>query len=149
MALFLRHRSNSKGPELNHLNQHKELKWNRIGRSSASLALAVMAVCAVPVLTQTSSSAPPVSSETLKQTQQNQNKKSKVILERSTDENGDVVDGANPVSSNPAGPNPAGQKPAAQGQPVAKPVGSSDTQAASAGLTPEPAAQLAAENTER
>ena len=49
---------------------------------------------------QTTSSAPPVSSQTLQETQQNQAKKSKVILQRSTDENGQTTD--NPTPATPA-----------------------------------------------
>jgi hypothetical protein len=42
---------------------------------------------------QTSSGVPPVSSETMQETQKNQAKKGKVILSRSTDENGQTTDG--------------------------------------------------------
>ena len=62
-------------------------------KSTVSLALALL-VLSTPALTQTSSSAPPVSSQTIQETQQNQDKKSKVILQRSIDENGNTVDGA-------------------------------------------------------
>ena len=44
-------------------------------------------------IAQTSSGTPPVSSETIQQTQQNQSKKGKVILQRSIDENGQTVEG--------------------------------------------------------
>jgi hypothetical protein len=94
-------------------------------------------VCGSPSFAQTSSSAPPVSSETLQQTQKNQAKKGKVILQRSLDENGQVVDGPQtPVSaSQPAPANPT----APQGKQAAAPAPSS---------TPS-SAQLALENAER
>ncbi len=94
-------------------------------------------MCGSPSFAQTSSSAPPVSSETLQQTQKNQAKKGKVILQRSLDENGQVVDGPQtPVSaSQPAPANPT----APQGKQAAAPAPSS---------TPS-SAQLALENAER
>jgi hypothetical protein len=53
----------------------------------------ILSVIAMPLASaQTSSSAPPVSSETIQQTEQNQAKKGKVILQRSIDENGQVID---------------------------------------------------------
>ena len=57
------------------------------------------AILALPLAShaQTTSSAPPVSSQTLQETQQNQTKKSKVILQRSTDENGQTTDNTTPV----------------------------------------------------
>jgi hypothetical protein len=59
-------------------------------------AAILLSLPAAPALAQTSSSAPPVSSQTIQQTQQNQDKKSKVILQRSIDENGQTVDGVTP-----------------------------------------------------
>ena len=55
---------------------------------------------------QTSSSVPPVSSQTIQETQQNQEKKGKVILSRSIDENGQTVDGPSilPEQAPPAHP---------------------------------------------
>jgi len=47
-----------------------------------------------PVLAQTSSSAPPVSSQTNLETEQHQAKKGKVLFHRSTDENGQTTDDA-------------------------------------------------------
>jgi hypothetical protein len=73
-------------------------------KSTAIPAFAVLFFLAAPALAQTSSSAPPVSSQTLQETQQNQDKKSKVILQRSLDENGNTVDGA--AQPNPATPQP-------------------------------------------
>lgn len=57
------------------------------------------AILALPLATlaQTTSSAPPVSSQTLQETQQNQAKKAKIILERSTDESGQTKDSAAPA----------------------------------------------------
>jgi len=54
------------------------------------------AILALPLAShaQTTSSAPPVSSQSLQETQQNQAKKAKVILQRSTDEDGQTADGA-------------------------------------------------------
>ncbi len=80
---------------------------------------------------QTSSSAPPVSSETIRQTDKNKQKKSKVILQRSTDENGQTNDGpaANdlPLSKDlpsPAAaskqPEPPTTKTAPEAAPIAK-----------------------------
>jgi hypothetical protein len=72
------------------------------------------------VTAQTSTSAPPVSAQTIQETQQNQDKKSKVILQRSIDANGQVVDGsgANPDAGGKSGtggaaPNPQPEAPAA------------------------------------
>jgi len=67
----------------------------RVCPAAASTVLAVLFLSAAltdRASAQTSTGAPPVSSDTIQQTEQNQAKKSKVILERSTDENGDVVD---------------------------------------------------------
>ena len=64
---------------------------------------------------QTSSSTPPVSSQTIQQTQQNQDKKSKVILQRSIDQNGQTVDGVAPNAQTPPTGTPAPTQP---GQPV-------------------------------
>ena len=55
------------------------------------LALALLLVT-MQVVAQTSSGTPPVSSQSIQETQKNQAKKSKVILHRSTDENGQIVD---------------------------------------------------------
>jgi hypothetical protein len=58
--------------------------------------LVAVTLAAAPSFAQTSSSAPPVSSQTLQETQKNQDKKGKVILQRSIDENGNTVDGPTP-----------------------------------------------------
>jgi hypothetical protein len=71
-------------------------------------ALTALLVLSAPALAQTSSSAPPVSSQTIQQTQQNQDKKSKVILQRSIDENGQTVDSA-PQQTTPQQPKIAAQ----------------------------------------
>ena len=63
-------------------------------------------------LAQTPSTTPPVSSVPSQETQQNQ--KSKVILRRSIDENGQTVDGASPQTT------PAGQPPKIAAQPTAE-----------------------------
>jgi hypothetical protein len=60
--------------------------------ASPILAAAILA-CAITAAAQTTSGTPPVSSETIQQTQQNQTKKGKVILQRSIDENGQTVEG--------------------------------------------------------
>ena len=67
-----------------------------------------------PAYAQTSSGTPPVSSQTIQQTEQNQAKKSKVILQRSIDENGQTVDGASAIHHPPR--NPATAREAAHGQ---------------------------------
>jgi hypothetical protein len=104
---------------------------------------ALLACClAASIVTsaQTSSGAPPVSTETLQQTQANQNKK-KIILERSTDENGEVVNGQvvnapTPDGAVPTTPNPV--VPKSDPDPAARAVAQADT-----------AAQLTQENAER
>jgi hypothetical protein len=53
---------------------------------------------------QTSSSQPPVSSETIQETQKNQAKKGKVVLSRSTDENGQTTDGTPQSAGKPSIP---------------------------------------------
>ncbi len=81
------------------------------GTILASAFLVLLSPFAPAALAQTSSSAPPVSSETIQETAQRKNKKSKVVLSRSIDENGEVHDGAapadpaKPAESNPV-PNP-------------------------------------------
>jgi hypothetical protein len=73
--------------------------------------VAALALAAVQATAQTSSGTPPVSSQTNQETQQNQSKKSKVILSRSTDENGQTTDG--PAAAPAPASNPvAGQPPA-------------------------------------
>src|ERR1700678_2440706 len=62
-------------------------------RLPLALSAILIALFASASPAQTSSSAPPVSSQTLQETQQNQDKKGKVILQRSIDENGNTVDG--------------------------------------------------------
>ena len=78
---------------------------HQIMKSILLPAIASIALLAVSVSAQTSSSVPPVSSQTIQETQQNQTKKGKVILSRSTDENGQTTDG---TSATPA-QNPASQ----------------------------------------
>jgi hypothetical protein len=85
----------------------------------------VFAVAALAVATafaQTSSSAPPVSSQTIQETQKNQQKKSKVILQRSIDENGQTVDGPQPAPPAPASPAVPPQAPVAAAPIVAAPT---------------------------
>ena len=53
-------------------------------------------------LAQSSTGAPPVSQQTIQETQQNQDKKSKVILHRSVDDNGQTVDQDTPTASRTA-----------------------------------------------
>ena len=65
------------------------------------LAAAIL-LCALTASAQTSSGTPPVSSETIQQTQQNQAKKGKVILQRSIDENGQTVEGPQSPAATPA-----------------------------------------------
>jgi hypothetical protein len=60
---------------------------------STAAAAILLSLSAVSAVAQTSSGAPPVSSQTIQETQQNQDKKGKVILQRSIDENGQTVDG--------------------------------------------------------
>jgi len=67
-------------------------------------AFAVLLLSPLATLAQTTSSAPPVSSQTLQETQQNQTKKSKVILQRSTDENGQTTNGPTPTAKPDAQP---------------------------------------------
>jgi len=57
------------------------------------------AILALPLAShaQTTSSAPPVSTQTLQETQQNQTRKSKVILERSTSDDGQTTDTTTPA----------------------------------------------------
>ena len=73
-------------------------------KSTILPALAALFLSPLASLSQTTSSAPPVSSQTLQETQQNQSKKSKVILQRSTDENGQTIDGAAPATPPQARP---------------------------------------------
>lgn len=86
----------------------------RIGTAlllSGSLSGGISAIA----FAQTSTGAPPVSSQSLQETQKNQNKKDKVILQRSIDADGQVVDG-------PAAPDASGATPSQQSQPApAKP----------------------------
>jgi len=69
------------------------------------IAVAALAFVAGSSQAQTSSGTPPVSSQSIQETQKNQNKKSQVILSRSTDENGETVDGPSAIpQQNPAHP---------------------------------------------
>jgi len=72
-----------------------------------SSAIAALLSAAASAPAQTSSGTPPVSSQTIQQTQQNQDKKSKVILQRSIDENGQTVDGVAPNPSKATAQPPA------------------------------------------
>jgi len=72
-----------------------------------SSAIAALLAAAASAPAQTSSGTPPVSSQTIQQTQQNQDKKSKVILQRSIDENGQTVDGVAPNPSKATAQPPA------------------------------------------
>ncbi len=61
--------------------------------------LAIVSLLAArPAGGQTSSGLPPVSSQTMQETQQHQQKKGKVILQRSIDENGQTTDGTTPAA---------------------------------------------------
>jgi hypothetical protein len=73
----------------------KRLELTHFRTKSTLMAVLVLAV---PALPQTTSSAPPVSSQTLQETQQNQTKKSKVILQRSTDEDGQTTGTVTPAT---------------------------------------------------
>jgi len=72
-------------------------------------AIASIAFLANVASAQTSSSTPPVSSQTMQETQKNQSKKGKVIFSRSTDENGQTTDtpGQPAPNQTPAKPNAA------------------------------------------
>jgi hypothetical protein len=56
-------------------------------------AIASILLLAAGAAAQTSSGVPPVSSQSIQETQKNQAKKGKVVFSRSTDENGQTVDG--------------------------------------------------------
>ncbi len=95
--------------------------WQRGGWQNlvglAAISAAFAAVSGGPVAwAQTSSSAPPVSSETIRQTEKNKQKKSKVILQRSTDENGQTTDTLPPPEPLPAKPTPAAKAPSISGK---------------------------------
>jgi hypothetical protein len=60
---------------------------------SLPILFSTLALAAAQAVAQTSSGTPPVSSQSIQETQQNQAKKGKVILSRSTDENGQTTDG--------------------------------------------------------
>jgi hypothetical protein len=70
-----------------------------------------LATALTPALPQTSSSAPPVSSQSIQKTPQNHDKKSKVILQRSINENGETVDGPAPAPQTTPAAKPAAQPP--------------------------------------
>jgi hypothetical protein len=126
-----------------------ELKQTHLNSIVTTALVALIALC-TSAPAQTSSSAPPVSTETLQQTQKNQNKKSKVVLERSTDENGDVVNSPQPTAT-PKQVGPAlgpALGPAVHPAPAQAP-NAGPAQAPNAGPAPQAAAQLAAENAER
>jgi len=72
-----------------------------------SSAIAALLSAAASAPAQTSSGTPPVSSQTIQQTQQNQDKKSKVVMQRSIDENGQTVDGVAPNPSKATAQPPA------------------------------------------
>jgi hypothetical protein len=76
----------------------------------------VLLLAAVQAIAQTSSGTPPVSSQTIQETQKNQAKKSKVILHRSTDENGQVTDTKDTPATEP--PNAQAASGASTQQPV-------------------------------
>ena len=73
-------------------NRGLKLK-HRIMKFVVYPAIASLAMLASYASAQTSSGVPPVSSESIQETQKNQTQKSKVILSRSTDENGQTTDG--------------------------------------------------------
>jgi hypothetical protein len=75
---------------------------------SLPIFFSTLALAAAQAVGQTSSGTPPVSSQSIQETQQNQTKKGKVILSRSTDENGQTTDG--PAAT----PTPAAGQPAAK-----------------------------------
>jgi len=76
-----------------------------------STFVSALALGAVGAHAQTSSATPPVSSQTIQETQQNQEKKSKVILSRSTDENGQTTDGTTTGQAAPTTTSTTGQSP--------------------------------------
>lgn len=57
-----------------------------------TILFALVAGAAPAAVAQSSTGAPPISTQTIQETQQNQNKKSKVILQRSIDAEGQIVD---------------------------------------------------------
>ena len=70
---------------------------NRTGRLCRWMALlAFVAGIGGSAFAQSSTGTPPVSTQTIQETQQNQNKKSKVILQRSIDAEGQTVDSLTP-----------------------------------------------------
>src|SRR5580692_6285482 len=89
---------------------------NRVMNQTIRIAISTLiAGCALASLiarAQTSSSTPPVSSQTIQETEKNQaKKKSKVILQRSTDENGNVTETRDPSQPLPAPPQPIPAEP--------------------------------------
>jgi hypothetical protein len=73
--------------------------------------LAALLLAPLASLAQTTSSAPPVSSQTLQETQQNQAKKSKVILQRSTGEDGQITGTAAPGTPSKIAPESTAPQP--------------------------------------
>ena len=108
--------------------EHRAMKIIFLPAAAAAVFFATMLT---PALAQSSSGAPPVSSQTIQETQQNQNKKSKVILQRSINEDGETVDGP------------------AQAAPPTKPPAAQPPQTSTPKSAPSPAAQLTAEDAER
>ena len=73
-------------------------RWMKLLFLVAGTAATVLAQGAIA---QSSSGAPPVSTQTIQETQQNANKKSKVILQRSIDAEGQTVDSLPPGTATP------------------------------------------------
>jgi hypothetical protein len=84
----------------------------------SALAIAVIAIATGQAFAQTSTGTPPVSSESIQETQQHQAKKGKVILQRSTDESGQTTDG--PAATGTAVPGKAPAQDSAGPQIAAK-----------------------------
>ena len=91
-------------------------------------ALPVFALClaAIAVQGQTTSSAPPVSSQSIKETDKELAKKGKVLFERTTDENGQTTDTTPAKPAAPAKPQisltaPAGSQAAEAARPAGEP----------------------------
>lgn len=85
---------------------------------------------------QTSTGAPPVSSQAIQETQKNQNKKDKVVLERSIDADGQVVNGpATPETAGTAPSTPQSQSAASSAKPSAAVLSAEDAERAALAFT--------------
>ena len=79
--------------------------------AAASVILLAVLPWVAPAEAQTSSGAPPDSSQSTQEPQKNQTNKGKVILERSTDENGQTTDGSGLVPQNAQAGTPVTEQP--------------------------------------